>query len=313
MSSKKKQSSHIFDILRSEFGMPDFGQREFKSAVAKLKKLGLVSKKTDARKQKPTRYMRNIVRQFADVLKGEAQVFTIPTKEAPIYQASGVRVKKHAKTSKAVVTAPKTAKVARSKTTDGIPHYKVSMPSPNGGPGVTVEYPLILADTEAKARLAAYVAKLPKLKKGQFYVFRFDGYMSGQTFSGENAKKHMLEYFTRYKIRDENDPDDYVMRFEIVTIEDKEAWRSGYQQQRRESESRNQQRNKERYNEWRRRKYAQMDELERRESRVRSEKTRTRDAQYHKNKRAARTPEQIEADKLASKNRMRKSRANRKQ
>lgn len=312
MSSKKSKSSHIFDLLRSEFSTPDYGIKQFRRDVAKLKKLGIVSHKTDARKQEATRYMRGIVRKFADVLKGEAQVLSIPTVEAPIYSASGVRVKKHGKISKAVVPVPKGAKVARGKTIHGVPHYKISAPSPMGGKGVTVEYPLILADTEAKAALAAYVAKLPPLRKGQFYVFRFDGYMSGQTFSGPNAKKHMLEYFTRYRIGDENDPQDYVMRFEIVTIENTQAWREGYKQQRAANEARNRERNRERYNEWRRKKYAQLDELERKERYHVSRETKKKNAARERARRAARAPEQITIDSAKAAVRTKASRAKKK-
>lgn len=44
---------------------------EFRSLVAKAKRAGIVSKKTDARKQEATRYMRGKLRKFADVLSGE--------------------------------------------------------------------------------------------------------------------------------------------------------------------------------------------------------------------------------------------------
>lgn len=60
---------------------PTSGQssiREFRSAVAKLKAVGLVSARVDARSQAPTRYMRGQVRKFADVLSGKAKVVTAP-------------------------------------------------------------------------------------------------------------------------------------------------------------------------------------------------------------------------------------------
>jgi hypothetical protein len=54
--------------------------RSFRSDVAKLKKLGLVSSRIDARSQKPTRYMRDQVKKFSDVLEGKAQVVKMPTR-----------------------------------------------------------------------------------------------------------------------------------------------------------------------------------------------------------------------------------------
>lgn len=53
--------------------------KEFRKSVAKLKQLGLVSKKIDARSQKPTRYMRGqIEKRFAGVLSGKAAVVKVP-------------------------------------------------------------------------------------------------------------------------------------------------------------------------------------------------------------------------------------------
>lgn len=59
--------------------------RKFRSDVAKLKSLGLVSKRVDARSQKPTRYMREQVKKFGDVLEGRAKVIHVPHKVAKEY------------------------------------------------------------------------------------------------------------------------------------------------------------------------------------------------------------------------------------
>jgi len=57
--------------------------KSFRSDVAKLKSKGLVSKYKDARKQAPTRYMREQVKKYSDVLAGKAQVVHVPrTKQA---------------------------------------------------------------------------------------------------------------------------------------------------------------------------------------------------------------------------------------
>lgn len=50
------------------------GIRAYRSAVAKLKRLGLVSKRIDARSHKPTRYMLKQLDRFSDVLNDKAIV-----------------------------------------------------------------------------------------------------------------------------------------------------------------------------------------------------------------------------------------------
>jgi len=61
--------------------------RSFRSDVARLKAKGLVSDKVDARSQKPTRYMRDLVnKRFAGVLAGKDKVVKAPSrKEASIF------------------------------------------------------------------------------------------------------------------------------------------------------------------------------------------------------------------------------------
>jgi len=53
--------------------------REFRSEVALLKKAGVVSKRTNAAVQEPTKYMRARVRKFYDVIVGQ----TIPVRAKP--------------------------------------------------------------------------------------------------------------------------------------------------------------------------------------------------------------------------------------
>jgi hypothetical protein len=306
MSSKKKQSSHIFDILQSEFGTPDYGLRQFRKDVAKLKKLGLVSKKTDARKQQPTRYMRSLVRSFADVLKGEAKAFSVPKKEAPIYKGAGHRVKGH----KVVVPTPHGEKVRRAKTVEGVPSYVTE------ARGVRREHHVFPQDN-LRAKLIARVEKLKPLKKGEYYAFRFKGYMSYRYFSGAEAKRQMINYLESYLPEElsETEADDYLMEFEFVTITDTGAWLEGVRQQKEASKARNRERNNARHNEWRRRKYAAMDALERKEKNEKSAQAKQHDKNYHKQKREElkRTnPEAYRAMLEKNAARMRKSRANRK-
>ena len=69
--------------------------KSFRSAVAKLKKKGVVSKRVDARSQEPTRYMRSKVRSFEDVLTGRSLAVKAPKDirqkyiDAGVFQARG--------------------------------------------------------------------------------------------------------------------------------------------------------------------------------------------------------------------------------
>jgi len=76
--------------------------RKFRSDVSKLKSLGLVSKRVDARSQKPTRYMREQVKKFGDVLEGRAKVVHVPRKVAKEYSEAY-----RAKSGRVVVPAEK--------------------------------------------------------------------------------------------------------------------------------------------------------------------------------------------------------------
>ena len=71
--------------------------KKFRSDVAKLKAKGLVSKRVDARKQKPTRYMISQVNKFSDVLEGKAKVAHTPKRSeakafADIFKVKGKAV-----------------------------------------------------------------------------------------------------------------------------------------------------------------------------------------------------------------------------
>ena len=65
--------------------------RKFRSDVAKLKSLGLVSAKVDARSQKMTRYMRSQVKKFEPVLTGKAKVVHAPSRKAATDYREGGR------------------------------------------------------------------------------------------------------------------------------------------------------------------------------------------------------------------------------
>lgn len=80
MSSKKLKGSQL---------------KTFRSAVARLKSMGLVSKRVDARKQKSTRYMRDQVeKRFADVLAGKAYAVKVSKRSEREKYKQGFDVKR---------------------------------------------------------------------------------------------------------------------------------------------------------------------------------------------------------------------------
>jgi hypothetical protein len=56
--------------------------QNFRSEVAKLKEKGLVSSRVDARSQRATRYMRDQIKKYRDVLDGKVKVVKAPTRKA---------------------------------------------------------------------------------------------------------------------------------------------------------------------------------------------------------------------------------------
>src|ERR1700722_2949999 len=257
MPANKKKSSGIFDLLSSEFGTPNYGQNEFKRALKKLKKLGLVSNKVDPVTQEATRYMRRLVRNFADVIKGEAKVLTVPTKEAKVYKASGHR----AKGKRVVVPVEKGESVRRSAPVNGVPTYTKIRKDEQGRKRVTNKV-VLFPEEQLHGRFASYVQSLSPLKKGQYYVIRFKGYRSGRFFTGPNAKAELLHWIMLY-VTDYNDDDteELFSFFEVVTIHnvgEMQAWTEAYREQREQTVYDRRSAGRERYRAYQARKYAQL-------------------------------------------------------
>lgn len=69
----------------SRQGKQSHNIKKFRHDVARLKALGLISKRVDARSQRETRYMRGQVKRFADVLEGRAKAVKVPRGVAKEY------------------------------------------------------------------------------------------------------------------------------------------------------------------------------------------------------------------------------------
>jgi hypothetical protein len=68
--------------------------KQFRRDVAILKKKGLLNKKKyDARSVKPTKYLRSVIKEFGDVLQGEATPVKVSKEKQAYYKKQGYRVK----------------------------------------------------------------------------------------------------------------------------------------------------------------------------------------------------------------------------
>lgn len=67
--------------------------KQFRRDVAILKKKGLLDKKYDARSVKPTKYLKGVLREFNDVLKGAATPVKVSKEKAAYYKSRGYKTK----------------------------------------------------------------------------------------------------------------------------------------------------------------------------------------------------------------------------
>lgn len=111
MAKKPRQSKSLTSAERKA------RDKAARSDLAKLKAKGLYN--GDLRKQKPTRYGRNLVRRFADVLTGKAAVVTTSTKAGLEYRKHGFR----GKGNRIVVEKAPTDRIVFNKRTGAIDRY----------------------------------------------------------------------------------------------------------------------------------------------------------------------------------------------
>lgn len=71
------------------------GLKQFRHDIAILKRAGIVSKKTDARKVQVSRHFNKLRKDFASVLKGEAKAVKVNKAAAAKYKAMGFAVQGH--------------------------------------------------------------------------------------------------------------------------------------------------------------------------------------------------------------------------
>lgn len=313
----QKKKSGVFEFTRIAFGVESYGKRQFKRDLKKLKKAGLLSAKIDIDLQAPTKYMLSQIRKFSAVLQGTAKTIEIPRAEKEFYKNAGYPVK----ATRAIIEAPKGSRVKRLPSENGVPRVQVTQ---RGQGGTKRSVRVLLPYTELERYITDKVMKEPPLKRGEYYGFRFYGnnslrYFANSGDGGDDAKQRLLAYFLKYNTVEEaersEDPEqagEIYRNFEVVKFENKGEWNEGVKRQRESASSQRREANREKYNEWRRRKYAAMDALEKREYNERRRENATVHAERERNRRAriaASNPDLLLKQREAGKIRAAKSRA----
>jgi hypothetical protein len=170
--------------------------RAFRHDVAQLKKKGLLDKAYDARKVKPTRYLKTQLKRFADVLSGEAQPVKVSKEKAAKYAAQGYKVK----AGRVVVPKAKNEKVYAAK--EG---FRIKTTTKTGS--ITrIDTGLHLSNLQEWEK--ALRSTDFKLKKDERIAFQLYGNNSYQTFIDvEHLLMRLQNYATYEQVEASNDPD----------------------------------------------------------------------------------------------------------
>jgi len=166
--------------------------RAFRRQVSILKKKGLVSKRTDARKQKPTRYMTAKVKALAEVIEGKHVPVKLDHKTALRYKDAGFFVYG----DRVVVSKGQAETVRRDKSSGLI------LISPLGGrlPYEKVVMPYSIKNIEGFLAAASKSPPDPQLfaakkNKADHWAFTYHGNNSLSTFADLGL---LGEYLVRY-------------------------------------------------------------------------------------------------------------------
>lgn len=181
-------------MAKAKAGVTQSQRRELISKLAKLKKLGLVSKHKDLRSQQVTRHMRDKVKKFADVLKGSAQVVKAPSRKAAAEYKDNFRVL----ADRIVVPAQPGTKAGFSKRKGGL--YATGE---TAGRKFKIKY----------QKRKAY-KELPPLKAKEFYAVPFKQGGGGFYYFRTNDKDRLLAFMGGYE-RKPGNYSDWIKYLEI--------------------------------------------------------------------------------------------------
>jgi len=188
--------------------------REFRSAVARLKKAGLVHPGIDARKVVPTRPLKSAIKRFQDVLKGNAAV--LPLKKLNLTEREAI--KRNFQISKPIGLPAKL--IVRH-----FPEEKVSAERGNikysSPEGIRrLELPKVRTDTLGHffSDLKKSKVKLPDTRKGEVFGARY-GTGRTQTFTSLRELLNTLNtYDSIVRAHGRKQTAEELRNIEILTI-----------------------------------------------------------------------------------------------
>lgn len=165
--------------------------KSFRSAVAKLKSKGIVSKRVDARSQAATRYMRSKVRSFSDVLEGRTLAVKASKEirqkyiDAGVFQARG-----------SFLIVPKEDARSRARIKKGRDLVEITTPL-NWGQEHEVVLPFKATNMMDLANRIAENPNFDELKRpDEQFAFRLFGHNSRKAFvNGQEFADHVLRNY----------------------------------------------------------------------------------------------------------------------
>lgn len=179
-------------------GLKGQALKDFRSQVAKAKKKGLVSKRVDARSQKPTKYMRAKMRALAPVFEGTSIGVKVPPKMAREYKRAGFTV-----FNSRVITRAEPGEIAKVK------KGMVAFRKPLGGDFFEERVILPISPTSIDELLLDVEKsgeKYDALKEpDELFAFKLFGFNSLATFEDFGL---LAEYLSHYKVFETHDGPD---------------------------------------------------------------------------------------------------------
>lgn len=172
--------------------------KDFRHQVSLARQKGLVSKRVDARKQKPTKYMRSKLKKLAPVFEGTSAAVRVPPKMARQYRLAGFQV-----FNNAVVVTSEPGEIARVR--KGMPLLRRKL----GGDFWEERLVLPLSPTNIDQFLADVEAnqkRFDDLKEpDEMFAFKLFGSNSLATFEDFGL---LAEYLAHYRVFETHDNDE---------------------------------------------------------------------------------------------------------
>lgn len=179
-------------IDKQDLNSAKLALKEFRHDIAVLKKFKLIDSSYDARSVKPSKYLKGLVKEFGDVLKGRAKPVKVSKENASYYKKRGYRVKN----GRVVVPHAENESVRTS-------HGNFVVTTQGKGGKIHKIDLGFSTRTIANWRKKLQDKKF-KLKKGERIGFSFHGNYSEQLFEDINDLLDFLEYYDEFTKAEES-------------------------------------------------------------------------------------------------------------